>query len=297
VPFRVEQRWRSLLDDPATRACLTALRLAAPAPARRASVVELADLLVNLLDTNPVHAQRLANVMFDPDEGTVRPPAGVERRLAALQLGPPEPGVVALAGWVATSREVDGLAGRLGRLAGDILDLPSSPNRDRLVDACRRLAAVAERFVESAPRLGCAPPFLDDFLAFVDSETIAAADALEQDPAPALVLTTPHAFLTSGRCVHRQFWLDVASPSWWEPPLLLLSNPHALSADPARLPFTIDDEERIRARVLGRMVRNLAARATSGIHALATRTGIDGELLDGPLIDALRTAGIHEGDA
>ena len=88
VPFRVEHRWRSLFDDPATRACLTALRLAAPAPQRPASLVELADLLATLLLTNPVSAQRLANVMYDQQEGTLRPLAGIQRRMADARFDP-----------------------------------------------------------------------------------------------------------------------------------------------------------------------------------------------------------------
>jgi hypothetical protein len=73
-----------------------------------------------------------------------------------------------------------------------------------------------------------------------------------------------------------------------------LTNPHALGDDAHELPFSLEHEERIRARVLGRVVRNLAARAECEILAFSARTGTDGEPLDGPLLHALRAAGVRE---
>ena len=183
----------------------------------------------------------------------------------------------------------------MGRLAGEVLALPdhAAGAREQLVAACRALAEVIERFIESAPRLGVSPPYLDEFLAFVDSGVIAADDPADLDE-PAVVLTTPYAFLTTGRIVRQQFWLDAGSPNWWEPPLLLLTNPHALGDDADALPFTLDHEEQVRARLLGRVLRNLAARCSGEIHAFAARIGPDGEPLDGPLLPALRAVGVRE---
>lgn len=294
APFRIERRWRSLIDDPATRACLTALRLAAPSPGRPASLVELADLLTTLLGANPVAAQRLANVMYDTEENALRPLAAIQRRLAEARVDPLPPCAERLVQWVTSGRGDEPLHQRLAALATDVLPGADAAGRGRLLAGCRALTTIVERFIASAPRLGVVPPYLDEFLAVVDSGVIAADDPPDEAD-PALVLTTPYAFLTTGRGVRRQFWLDAGSPNWWEPPLLLLTNPHALGDDADVLPFTLEHEDQVRARVLGRVIRNLAARVTEGVHIFAAHTGPDGEPLDGPLLHALRAAGIREG--
>ena len=284
IPFAVERRWRSLFDDPAARACLTALRAARPG-GRRVAPVEIADLLGTLLSRNPIAVQPLAGRVLDARAGRFRAREDVERRAAPSAPPLPEP-VRSLLDWAATVAAGDEpLDLALDRLASNVL-AGACPG---LQEVCAGLAIVARRFAEAAPRFDF-DTSLASFFAFIDSEVIAADDATGM-LSPGVTLTTPYAFLTSGRVAAHQLWLDVASPYWWDPPLLVLTNPHAIASGSV-LDATHDD--RIRGEVLGRVVRNLAARADDGIHALASSTGIDGQRLDGPLLAAFHDLGLVE---
>lgn len=66
--------------------------------------------------------------------------------------------------------------------------------------------------------------------------------------------------------------------------MLLLSNPHALAGSHTG---TVQDEDQLRNRLLGRIVRNLSARCSEQVHCFASLTNRTGEPLDGPLYDAL----------
>ncbi len=277
IAFRVDRHWRSLLDEPLSRACLTALRCVNPNNTRRATVVEVADLLVALTETNPIVVQPWAELLYDRGSGGLREP----RHTSNI---PRE--VLLLGRWAERVRESGELYQQLERLAKHVLAPHDSHRRRELVRACYALAGDARRFAGAAPRLGLEEPHITRFFDYVDSDVV-AADAGADPPDDAVLLTTPYGFLTSGRVAEHQCWLDVVSPSWWEPPLLMLTNPHALSGELGGKPATFEDDDRIRGRILGRVIRNLAARCDGEIHAFASYAGSDGNPLDGPLYDNL----------
>lgn len=278
IPFHLDRRWHAVLDDPLSRACLTALRCVNPGKTRPATLVEVADMVVALAETNPVLAHPWAREIFDQRSGglcDVRGKDGVPRSVQRL-------------GWWAgkVTGSERGIPWQLETFARHVLAPHESLRRRSLVGACYALANEARRFTDAAPRLRLEQPYEQRFFEYVDSNVVAADSGLDTVN-DAVLLTTPYAFLTSGRTAREQCWLNVASPSWWEPPLLLLTNPHSLSGDVGPGPLTFADDDRVRSMVLGRVIRNLAARCDGTIYAFASMTGSDGEPLDGPLYDCM----------
>jgi hypothetical protein len=235
---------------------------------------------VELTGTNPIQAHHWVRDLYVSGSGGL------------LHLGNREdlPAEVRLLGrWaksMASDDEPRPLHEQLELLARYVFAPHASPRRADLIRACYALATEARRFADSAPRLGLEEPVAQRFFEYVDSDIVGADSGVE--PADdAVMLTTPSVFLTSGRTADHQCWLNVASPSWWEPPLLLLSNPHAMAMPGDLAGLTSADDDRIRQRVLGRVIRNLAARCSGPIHAFASFAGSDGAVLEGPLYDCL----------
>jgi hypothetical protein len=284
IPFRIDRRWQSVLDDPLSRACLTALRCVNPGMSRRATRAEVADLLTAITGANPLDVQPWARALFQTGTGKLID----VRRQKSL------PYEVRRLGWWASrvsGEDPPGLHSQLETFARHVLAPHSSPERADLIRACYALATEARRFRDAAPRLGLEQPMAKRFFEYVDSDVVGADSGVEL-PEDSVTLTTPYAFLTSGRTASVQYWLNVASPSWWEPPLLLLTNPHAVSSGKVAAPLTSADEERIRSDILGRMIRNLAARCDGDIHVFAAFSGSDGAPLEGPLYDCLLEMGV-----
>lgn len=273
IDLQIDRRWFSLLDNRESRACLTVLRCVNPGMTRKATAMEVADLLAVLTGVDPVTAQRWVPAMFTVSSGLLREPPAREHVPREVRL---------LGRWAERVVRMGSLHWQLESLATRVFAPHQSTSRTALVSACNALAIEARRFLDTTPRLGLEGPMEQQFFHYVDSDVV-SADRIEM-PTGGVLLTTPAAFLTSGRVVRQQCWLDVASPSWWEPPLLLLSNPHAMSGATTG---TVLDEDLLRNRLLGRIIRNLSARCTGQVHTFAALTDRTGEPLDGPLYDAL----------
>ncbi len=273
IPFQVDRRWLSLLDNRESRACLTALRCVNSGINRKATAMEVADLLSTLTGADPVTAQRWVRYVFDQKNGTLRKPSDRGDIPREIRL---------LCYWANQVMDRGTLNRQLETLATHVFAPHKAGSRTSLVTACHALANEARRFIETTPRLGLNDPIEEQFFHYVDSDVV-SADRIDV-PERGIVLTTPAAFLTWGNVVRHQCWLDVASPAWWEPPMLLLSNPHALAGSHTG---TVQDEDQLRNRLLGRIVRNLSARCSEQVHCFASLTNRTGEPLDGPLYDAL----------
>lgn len=273
IGVQIDRRWFSLLDNRESRACLTVLRCVNPGMGRKATAMEVADLLAVLTGADPVTAQRWVPAIFTASTGMLREPHEREQVPREVRL---------LGRWGAWATNRGRLHWQLESLATRVFAPHQSTSRTTLVSACNALAIEARRFLDTTPRLGLGDPLEQQFFHYVDSDVV-SADRIEM-PTGGVMLTTPAAFLTSGRVVRHQCWLDVASPSWWEPPLLLLSNPHVMSGAVAG---TVLDEDLLRNRLLGRIIRNLSARCSGKVHTFASLTDRTGEPLDGPLYDAL----------
>ena len=281
-PFQVDRRWVSVLDDPLSRACLTALRCASAGRGmtRKPALVEVADLVAILTEANPIRAHDWARKVYNSSTG------GLVNGWGNGEL----PGDVQwLSRWaagMALEEESPPLHIQLEWLAKYVIAPHESTRRADLVRACYALAREARRFVEAGPRLGLDYPIEKRFFEYVDNDIVGVDTGV--DPAESVViLTTPSVFLTSGRTADFQCWLNVVSPAWWEPPLQLLSNPHAMARQDGVVALTSADDDRVRHEILGRTIRNLAARCDGEIHAFASFTGSDGSLLEGPLYDCL----------
>jgi hypothetical protein len=89
--------------------------------------------------------------------------------------------------------------------------------------------------------------------------------------------------------VRVQVWLETAATGWWDIPNQPLSNAFVLaqSRDPD-LPWTIEEEYKIRNQLLSRLIRGLAARCRDGIILANSELDRRGLRQDGPLWRALQ---------
>jgi hypothetical protein len=278
IPFQAERRSQTLADNPELRACLTALRAVSGGAARPITPVEAADLLATVTGTSPVSAQALGRSLFDTRARAFRP-------LDHLSVAPP-PDAARLLDWLAQAELGQPIDERLTSFADGVLD-PETP----LWDACRALIEVAQRFRESAPRLGYDHDLEVAWWTFIDSGVLAGDIGLR--PAPdRVLLTTPLPFLQLGRSVRYQGWLDVASPRWLPEFAGVLTNPRALSEPAGPDTPSLQLDRQAQADDLRRLLTNLSTRCEGEIWAFASRTSLDGTLLDGPLIDAFLGLGV-----
>ncbi len=313
IPILIERRQQALYDDPLSRVCLTAVRATDTGSLRAPGMVEIAELLSFLQGINLVDAHRLAPQIYDPLQLRFRVADSTRDRLPAT--------VSRLLNWAeqAGNKRVDEI---LEAFAFEVLNQSAAPRRHDLIVACHQLIQQATDFLRVAPRFGLAEPFIDSFFDYIDSYVRVSHPVDAIDPATVL-LTTAYAFLTAGRSVQYQLWLDVGSPAWLGPRVTALSALHLLNEPQAspdqgfagfttsrgddrsaatrrriaepRLMNSYDIEERRRDEITGRLIRNLAARCDGGVFAFASRTTIDGGPLDtSPLLDGFESLGITQ---
>ncbi len=110
------------------------------------------------------------------------------------------------------------------------------------------------------------------------------------DEESVLVVAPVYTYLLEERTARYQFWLDVGSISWWEPPHQPLTNPHVLARGwqpGGRWTDAVDFETR--NRVLARLVRGLCSRASGTIYLCWSETeggAGSGHAADTPLLRA-----------
>ena len=96
-------------------------------------------------------------------------------------------------------------------------------------------------------------------------------------------------YLLSGHSARYQFWLDIGSLSWWDPLHQPLTNHYVLTRRWNRDERWTDPVDfSYRNQNLYRLVRGLCLRCRSGIYLCASDSAGRGEVLDGPLMMAVR---------
>ncbi len=296
VPFSLVRRYESLREEPAVRACLTLAQLAHPAWGLRPPAFDLAEALaVVLAPVDPLRATLLAQLVYDPANSTLLPAAGVAAeeaaRLGTSTLARYEAVRTWLAGYLAQGR-VDPIDQFLRRLFAEVLAAAQLQPDDAALYS--KLIASATWFRQVGPALGLGGKALGQcYVEMVRSGVVAAqylaGTDVEAAPDSITLVAPVYTYLLSGHQARFQFWLDIGSRRWWEPPQQLLTNPHVLSRSwrPDRR-WTLEADLAARNAVLHRLVRGLALRCREGIFLCASELESSGQLQDSPLLEAVQ---------
>jgi len=281
------------------RACLTVVNLAHPTwelPCTPADVAEALPLIIQGLDF--VRATRLVTRLFQEAERELLlvdelPETDAEKIGHALLER-----YEALRRWLAAYREQESrpLDHFIRQFFGEILgqpgftaatDMSYAHSVTRLVESAYRFRLVAPALGESAEAIGAA------YWRMVYDGVVAAQYLLDETfgapGEPAVTLVAPvYTYLLSGHRVRYQFWLDVGSISWWEPPYQPLTNPYVLSRNwPAGRPWSDEYDYHVRNEVLYRMVRGLCECCTHAVYLCSSELETSGEIQDSPLMRAV----------
>ncbi len=314
VPFRVIRRFESLREDPVVRACLTGAALAHPAwptPCPPSDVAEALTVIVAALDF--VRATRLTGALYAPDQRYLQPaenlPDADRERIGADALARYE----VLREWLETFRAADSTipidlffqqfyAEILERSGfGAAADASYAPSVSRLIESARRFREVAPHLGEEDADIGAA------YWQMIYNGVVAAQYLLDEAygtaGGEAVTLVAPvYTYLLSGHRVRYQFWLDVGSISWWEPPYQPLTNPYVLARNwPAGTTWTDQFDFHVRNETLYRLIHGLCARCSDAVYLCSSDLETGGNLQDSPLLRAaLSVAGsrrIHDDHA
>lgn len=316
IPCVIVRRFESLREAPEVRVALALAALAHPDWQRRPHASDVAEALTAALGLDPVRARLLTRAGYDASAGVLRC-LGTEDRTLAERLAPETlDGYETLRRWLEARREAEPQPLDLffRRLFGEVLsradlDPGSASMYARLISSAawfRRSApalgatetsATADRAGHDADRTGVG------YAQMVEEGIVAAAHSVPMSaasPTAVLVVAPVYTYLLEERTARFQFWLDVGSISWWEPPHQPLTNPHVLSRrwpTDARWTDAVDFDTR--NRILGRLVRGLCSRADGAVYLCWSEAESGGEAVaDSPLLRAAsQVVGLPEAGA
>lgn len=280
IPCAIIRRFESLREEPEVRVALALAALAHKDWQRRPHLSDVTEALGTALGVDPVRARLLARAGYDTRSGRLQP-LGEDETLAERLTPAVMQGYEVLRTWLEARRSGEFLPLDLffKRLFGEVL---SRPDLDPGAGATyARLIASAAWFRRSAPAMGdsLGEPGLsaaEGYAAMVEEGVVSAAHATPlsaADDRSVLVVAPVHTYLLEERTARYQFWLDVGSISWWEPPHQPLTNPHVLARrwpQGGRWTDAVDFDTR--NRVLARLVRGLCSRATGVIYLCWSET-------------------------
>jgi hypothetical protein len=274
IPCAIVRRFESLREEPEVRVALALAALSYTGWRRRPHLSDVAEALSMALRIDPVRARLLARAGYDMGSGRLRE-LGADETLAERVTPEALRGYEALRIWIEARRggELLPLDMFFRRLFGEVL---SHPQTEPGVGATfARLIASAAWFRRSVPALAVAPAdqglsAAEGYAAMVEEGVVSAAHTTpmaEADAQSVLVVAPVYTYLLEERSARYQFWLDVGSISWWEPPHQPLTNPHVLARHwprGARWDDAVDFDTR--NRVLARLVRGLCSRASGSVY-------------------------------
>lgn len=294
IPFRVIRRYESLREEPVVRACLTLAALAHPGWDIHPAPFDVAETLSQTVEhLDPVRAALITRELYDESEPALVPRDGLSMtthdRIGFALLERYDE----MREWLEEYKEgePEPLDHFLSRLFGELLSRPDFDPEDAAV--YEKLIASAKRFRSAAPGMG-----IDNYRVaigrhyaeMVNSGIVAAQyhSGVPLDP-KATALTAPiYTYLLSGHSSRYQFWLDIGSIAWWEPPHQPLTNPHVLSRQwPVGEQWTDAVDYQTRNRTLYRLVTGLTQRCRDGIYLCASELELTGEAQDSPLLRAV----------
>ena len=308
LPYALLRRRSSPREEPRIRAWLTWLALAHPDWQVTPAPFDVAEALTLSIDgLDPARAALLTEQLYRESVGSSQYSVGSDQDWVALgdPAGLPE-NVVKRVGeeMVSLVGELRGwLLGQNGRLPLDhalhnLFSLLSQPHFRPEPDLAG--AAVCDWLVRAAARLRQAAPQLEldtpakigaAFIEGIQQGLVTAnPPELGEPPDPdGIMISTIYGYLLSGRPVRVQVWLETAATGWWDIPNQPLSNAFVLaqSRDP-NLPWTIEEEYKIRNQLLSRLIRGLTARCRDGIVLANSELDRRGLRQEGPLWRALQ---------
>lgn len=322
IPFSASRRFAALREEPVARLGLTLASLAHPDWQAPPHPWDVTHALAYVTGLDAVRAALACRHLYDGQTGrlleagrladreTDRIGAGALARIAA---------VIA---WIETCRASVArppLDHFLRRLFGEVVSRPKTTPDE--ASAYARLVTAAARFHEAAPAMGLSGPQTGrQFAQMVWDGVVAAAPvesarheepvlpegrAASGDPhgaaetatgaaeAGAVLLVAPvYTYLLQPRRARYQFWLDVGSMRWWEPPHQPLTNPHVLSRSwPPGDRWTDAVDYETRNRTLRRLVHGLCRRCTEAVYLCSSEVEESGEPQDSPLLRAFDRIG------
>jgi hypothetical protein len=289
VPLSVLRRYRRPAEDPIARSLLTFASLLHPEWALPPHPFDVAEALGQALGLDPARAALLVDWAYDAASASLRPPERLGPR-AATRLGS------SLLGryrefwerWEALQPAASlPWEYLLARLLGHLL--PRAMRDPASAMACAQLLEAGRRFRRVFPVF--APSDTDPGRAHLEalrSGIVTAQYSIPQEPGGGVILAPVHSYLIAGRAVRRQFWLDVGSIDWWEPPQQPLTHPYVLSRRwPAGALWSDAADYYTRQATLSRIVQGLCERCREGVVVAWSEWSTAGQPQDGPLLRAL----------
>ncbi len=275
IPCAIVRRFESLREEPEVRVALALAALGHRDWRSRPHLSDVAEALAAAIGLDPVRARLLARAGYDAREGRLRPlgdDATLSERATEKALQTYE----SVRLWLEARRagEVMPLDLFFRRLFGEVLSGPdlaptAATTYARLITSAAWFRRSAPAMVEAAQ--GASPvAAAEGYAAMVEEGVVSAAHTTPMSAADAqsvLVVAPVYTYLLEERTARYQFWLDVGSISWWEPPHQPLTNPHVLSRSwPQDGRWTDAVDFTTRNRVLARLVRGLCSRASGSVY-------------------------------
>lgn len=267
IPCAIVRRFESLRDEPEVRVCLALAALAHEGWQRRPHLSDVSEALESALGIDAIRARLLARAGYDEAACRLRPLQ--DERLAERVTASAMTGYETLRHWLDARREGEIMPLDLffRRLFGEVLSRPDLPVDGGAPFA--RLIASAAWFRRSVPAMsdttGSPTAAAEGYADMVEEGVVSASHTMSlaaADPTSVLVVAPVYTYLLEERTARFQFWLDVGSISWWEPPHQPLTNPHVLARRwKAGDPWTDAVDFDVRNHVLARLVRGLCSRA------------------------------------
>lgn len=300
VPFRVIRRSESLREEPVARACLTFAALAHPDWDVRPHPFDVAEALCRIVGPlDPVRAALAARSLYEEASSALKSGddlgATERERIGAAALGHYD----VLREWIEGYRRGAPVPTDhfLRRFFGEILSRSDLPSEDARV--CAKLIASASGFRRVAPAIGLREDSVGGhYIRMVYQGGAAAQYLTDQDDATeskAVILAPVPTYLLSGHTARFQFWLDIGSIAWWEPPHQPLTNPYVLSrrwSEGTRWTDRVDFGTRNEA--LSRVVVGLTQRCREGIYLCTSELEMTGQPQEGPLLRAVQRQRLEE---
>lgn len=295
IPFTVVRRNESLREEVVVRACLTLGALAHPYWGVRLPSYDVAEALsLALAPIDPVRAHLAVRQLYKPADGILRPRDGLgatdHERIGFVALERYD----ALLVWLKAYAEGEEAPFDffLRRLFGELLSGPDLSPEDAAVYS--KLIASATWFRKVAPTMGLEGKAVGQrYVEMIMDGVVAAQYLTDLDVVAApdsITLVAPiYTYLLSNHVARFQFWLDIGSLSWWEPPHQPLTNPYVLGRRwPSGTLWTDAVDYTLRNENLLRLANGLCQRCREGIYLCASELETSGEIQDSPLLQAVQ---------
>jgi len=300
IPFAVVRRFESLREQRPVRVCLTLAALAHPSWGVRPHPYDVAETLAVVAGLDPVRGALAAQCLYAAPGGDLRPARTVDAEAAGRVGSGALAKYEAARIWLCRYAEETPvpLDHFFRRVFGELLSGPSLSSEDAAAYA--RLITSGAWFRQAAASMGLAGKAIGQRYVEMVWDGVVSAERPGPDPGQeteSVVLVSPvHTYLSESRQSVYQFWLDLGSTRWWEPPHQPLTNPHVLSRSwTAGSQWTDAVDFEIRNQTLRRLVHGLCSRCRRGVYLCSSELEEGGEAQDSPLLRAVERA-LREGD-